>query len=115
MSWAPALGGQGGHAPTLNIIWLGIAHPEFHSLKKVWVTTAHPGFCAETVPYHDKQIILVLRLVIWVGNDALLPTQNTISRVGKLENRGGKHKKSALPRRIIFCPPSSKIVPVPMP
>jgi len=30
-----------------------------------------------------------------VGNDALLPTQNTISRVGKFESRGGgKVKKN---------------------
>jgi len=56
--------------------------------------TAYPGFCAETVPYYDKQTILVLRLVIWVGNDALLPTQNTISSVGILENRGGKREKN---------------------
>jgi len=34
-----------------------------------------------------------------VGNDALLPTQNTISRVGKFEIRGGggKVKKTFLP------------------
>jgi len=24
----PALGGQGGHKPTLKIIWVGIAHPK---------------------------------------------------------------------------------------
>jgi len=50
----PALGGQGGHAPTLEIIWVGIAHTEFPSLKRVWVTIAHPGICAKTVPYYDK-------------------------------------------------------------
>jgi len=49
-AWAPALGGQGGHVPTLAIIWVGIAYPEFPSLERVWVTTAHPGFCAKTVP-----------------------------------------------------------------
>jgi len=27
--WAPAPGGQGRHVPTLEIIWLGIAHPLF--------------------------------------------------------------------------------------
>jgi len=91
-SWVPALGGQGGHVPTLEIMWMGIAHPEFPSLERVWVTTAHPGFCAKTVLYYDKYTILVLGLVIWVGNDAVLPTQNTISRVGKFERRGGKLK-----------------------
>jgi len=52
--WAPAPGGQGGHVPTLEIIWVGIAHPEFPSLERVWVTTAHPGYCAKTVAYYDK-------------------------------------------------------------
>jgi len=33
--WAPALGGQGGRVPTLEIIWVGIAHPEFPSLEIV--------------------------------------------------------------------------------
>jgi len=56
---------QGGHVPTLEIIWGGMAHPEFSSLERVWVATAHPGFCAK-------------------------PTQNTISRVGKFEIRGAK-------------------------
>jgi len=28
-----------------------------------------------------------------VGNDAFLPTQNTIIRVGKLKSRGGQSKK----------------------
>jgi len=83
------VGGQGGHAPTLGIVRVGIAHPEFPSLERVWVTTAHPGLCAKTVLYYDQLTIIVLRLVIWVGNDALLPTQNTISRVGKFESRGG--------------------------
>jgi len=45
--WAPALGGQGGHVPTLEKIWVGIAHPTFPSLVGVWVTTTHPGFCAK--------------------------------------------------------------------
>jgi len=53
-SWAPALVGHGGHAPTLKIIRVGIAHPEFPSLEIIWVTTAHPGFCAKTVLYYDK-------------------------------------------------------------
>jgi len=36
--WAPALGGQGGgREPTLEIIWVGIAHPEFPSLEIVWM------------------------------------------------------------------------------
>jgi len=35
ISWAPALGGQGGRGPTLKIIWVGIAHPEFPSLETV--------------------------------------------------------------------------------
>jgi len=30
--------------------------------------------------------------VIWVGNDVLLPTQNTKSRVGMIKNRGGGGK-----------------------
>jgi len=36
--------------------WVGIAHPdpEFPSLERVWVTTAHPGFCAKTVLYYNK-------------------------------------------------------------
>jgi len=83
--------------PTLEIIWVGIAHPEFPSLEIIWVTTAHPGFCAKTC-IMISQTILVLRLVIWVGNDVLLPTQNTISRVGKFEIRGQSGKKSALLR-----------------
>jgi len=53
-AWAPAVGGQGGHAPTLEIIWVGIAHPEFPSLEIIWVTTAHPGFFEKTVLYYDK-------------------------------------------------------------
>jgi len=55
-TWAPALGGQGGHAPTLEeIIWVGIAHPEFPVLEWVCVTTAHAGFCVKTVAYnHDE-------------------------------------------------------------
>jgi len=48
-AWAPAVAGQGGHAPTLVIIWVGVAHPEFSSVEIIWVTTAHPGFCAKTV------------------------------------------------------------------
>jgi len=32
--------------------------------------------------------------VIWLGNYALLPTQNTISRVGKFESRVGKVNKN---------------------
>jgi len=28
-------------------------------------------------------------IYIWVGNDALLPTENTKFRVGKLKSRGG--------------------------
>jgi len=54
IAWAPAVGGQGGHVPTLEIIWLGIAHSEFPILEKNWVTTAHPGFCPKTVLYYDK-------------------------------------------------------------
>jgi len=57
-TWAPAVGGQGGHVPTLmptlEIIRVSIAHPEFPSLERVWVMTAHPGFCAKTVLYYDK-------------------------------------------------------------
>jgi len=34
-AWAPALGGQGGRVPTLEIIWVGIAHPKFPSLEIV--------------------------------------------------------------------------------
>jgi len=50
-----------------------------------------------------------------VGNDALLPTQNTISRVGKFKSRGVKLKKKlALLRRTVSYPPSSKMVPAPM-
>jgi len=52
--WAPAPGGQGGHVPTLEIIWVGIAHPEFPSLERVWVMAAHPVFCAKTILYYDK-------------------------------------------------------------
>jgi len=54
VAWASGLGEQGGHEPTLEIIWLGIAYPEFPFLERVWVTTAHPGFCAKTVMYYDK-------------------------------------------------------------
>jgi len=54
MAWAPTLVGQGGHVPTLEIIWVGIAHPELPSLKRVWLTTVHPGFLEKTVPYYDK-------------------------------------------------------------
>jgi len=43
--------GWAGHAPTLEIIWVGIAHPKFPSLEIIWVTTAHPRFCAKTVAY----------------------------------------------------------------
>jgi len=39
---------------TLGIIWVGFARPEFPSLERVWVTTAHPGFGAKTVLYYDK-------------------------------------------------------------
>jgi len=53
-SWAPALGGQGGRVPTLEIIWVGIAHPEFPSLEIVRMKTAHPGYCAKTVQYYDN-------------------------------------------------------------
>jgi len=48
------VGGQGEHVPTLEIIWEGVAHPEFPFLERVWVTTAHPGFCAKSVLYYDK-------------------------------------------------------------
>jgi len=34
-AWAPALSGQGGRVATLEIIWVGIAHPEFPSLEIV--------------------------------------------------------------------------------
>jgi len=37
IAWAPPPGGQAGHVPTLEIIWEGIAHPEFTSLERVWV------------------------------------------------------------------------------
>jgi len=47
--WAPALGGQGGHVPTLEKIWVGIAHPTFPSLVGVWVTTTHPGFLCKGI------------------------------------------------------------------
>jgi len=50
----PAVGGQGGHVPTLEIIRVDIAHPEFPPLEKVWVSTALPGFCAKTVLYYEK-------------------------------------------------------------
>jgi len=33
-AWAPALGGQGGRGPNLEIIWVGMAHPEFPSFWK---------------------------------------------------------------------------------
>jgi len=52
--WVPAVGEQGGHVPTLEVIWVCISHPEFLSLERVWVTTAHPGFCVKTVLYYDK-------------------------------------------------------------
>jgi len=50
----PALGGQGGHVPTLEIIWVGFAHPKFPFLERIWMTNAHPEFCAKTVLYDDK-------------------------------------------------------------
>jgi len=53
-AWAPAVGGQGGHVPILEIIWVGIAHPEFPALERVWLTTAHPGICAKRVLYCEK-------------------------------------------------------------
>jgi len=52
--WAPAVGGQGGHVPTLEIIWVGIAHPEYPSLEIVWVMSAHPGFGEKVVSYCDN-------------------------------------------------------------
>jgi len=54
--------------------------------------------------------------VIWVDNDALLPTQNTISGVGKIESRGGKENKlgAPAPNHFLPMPTSSKTVPVPM-
>jgi len=55
---APALGGQGGHVPTLKIIWVGIAHPGFFSLERVLGRTAHPVFCLKMVPYCDNYSIL---------------------------------------------------------
>jgi len=57
--WAPALGGQSGHAPTLEIIWVGIAHPEFPLLERVWMTTTHPGFCAKTVGAYAAYHIMI--------------------------------------------------------
>jgi len=48
------VGGQGGHEPTLEKIWVGIAHPEFPALERVWLTTAHPGICAKRVLYCEK-------------------------------------------------------------
>jgi len=90
---------------------MGIAHPEFFSLKRAWVTTAHPDFVQKQ---YDKQTILDLRLVIWVGNDALLPTQNIISRVGKFKNRGDKRKKNRRFRAESFLAHPLKIVPAPM-
>jgi len=48
------VGWQGGHESTLEIIWVGIAHPEFPSLEIIWVTTAYPGFWAKNVLYYDK-------------------------------------------------------------
>jgi len=48
---------------------------------------------------------LVLHLVIWVDNDAILPTQNTKFRVGKLKSRvGGKWKKIVTIAPIPFLP-----------
>jgi len=35
VTWAPALSGQGGHVPTLEIIKVGIAHPEFPSFGNI--------------------------------------------------------------------------------
>jgi len=54
------MGGQGGHEPTLEKMWVGIAYAEFPCLEYVWMTTAHPGFCAKTVLYYDEKTILVL-------------------------------------------------------
>jgi len=63
----------------------------------------------------NKQFSFIVYIVIGVGNDALLPTQNTITRVGKFESRGGKvKKKSVLPRRTLSLPTLLKIVPAPM-
>jgi len=44
LPWASA---PGGHVPTLKIIWVGIANPEFSLFEIVWVRTPHPGFCAK--------------------------------------------------------------------
>jgi len=44
---------KGGRGPTLEIIWVDIAHPEFPSLEIVWMKTAHPGYWAKTVQYYD--------------------------------------------------------------
>jgi len=90
--WAPAPGGQGWHVPTLEIFWVGIAHPEFPSLEIFLVRTAHPEFWAKTLRYCImiiKQLSFYINLMIWVGNDALLPTQNTKSRVGIHKSREG--------------------------
>jgi len=42
--------------------------------------------------------------MIWVGIDAVLPTQNTKSRVGKLKSREGKVKKIGAIAPISFLP-----------
>jgi len=76
-----------GHVPIVVKIRVGIAHPEFSTLEIFWVRTAYPGFMI------IKQFSFYIILVIWVGNDALLPTQNTKSRVGKLKSMGGKVKQ----------------------
>jgi len=55
--------------------------------------STHPGYCAETVQHYDIKQITFLHLVIWVGNDARLPTQNTKFRVGKLKV-GGQIKEN---------------------
>jgi len=103
VAWVLAHPGNnlGGHCPP----WISLFG---NSLKK----TAHPGNCAKTVQY---LAILVLHFVIWVGDDARLPTQNTQFRVGKLKSRGGKVlKKVALSRRSLSYPPSSENVPAPL-
>jgi len=75
------------------------AHPEFPSLEIFWVRTAHPEFWVKTVLYYDILAILVLHLVIWVGNDALLPNQNTKVRVGPWANsKVGRAKQQKICR-----------------
>jgi len=39
--------------PTMEIIRVSIAHPELPSLEIVWMKTAHPGYCAQTVQYYE--------------------------------------------------------------